>query len=298
MKVVGLRIDVDTLKGTSIGVPNLLEILAKHNIKASFYFSVGPDNMGRHFWRLLRPHFLKKMLMSKAYSLYGWSILTAGTAWPGKLIGKHARLAIQMTKDEQHEIGMHAWDHHAWQRNIAHWPDEIILRQIELAMDELIGIVGNCVTSSAVAGWRATQRVIDIKSNFNFTYNSDCRGDTPFFPLLSDGTLGTIQVPVSLPTYDEIIGHTVSEEHYNAYILDKIHLHSGVPVYTIHAEVEGISKLALFENFLTMATKEQISFCPLIDLIPSSVEHLPICSIAKGFITGREGWVAQQKHMV
>lgn len=290
---VGLRIDVDTFRGTQRGVPRLLEIFAQHQILATFFFSVGPDNMGRHLWRLLKPQFLIKMLRSNASSLYGWDILLAGTFWPGRLIGQHLGNIIQATAAAGHEVGLHAWDHHKWQKAVEAMSAEQSRAEIRKGFAALKKIIGHNPPCSAAAGWKCTEQVLLEKAKFGFQYNSDCRGESIFRPVVNEQVCAA-QIPVTLPTYDEVIGRDgISNSNYNERLLDMIKP-GQLNVLTIHAEVEGIICASMFEAFLAQAQQRNIQFVPLRDLLPP-VDQIPLGKIRIGHLHGREGSMCLQE---
>lgn len=290
---LGLRIDVDTLRGTRQGVPALGALLKKHGIHASFFFSVGPDNMGRNLFRLLKPAFLMKMLRSKAASLYGWDILLMGTLGPGPQIGKRCKNIIRSISDDGHEIGLHAWDHYSWQAHILKKDESFIRDVLKQGFDTLSDITGKPPTCSAAPGWIANDAVLQAKESLHFSYNSDCRGHSLFMPVVHGQTLKTPQIPVTLPTYDEIIGSKgITPESYNSALLSMIRPDQ-LNVLTIHAEVEGIVCLDLFEDFINQAKRSNMAILPLGQLVDLSTDREKT-TIFQQQIQGREGSVAAQ----
>ena len=284
---VGLRVDVDTYRGTRDGVPALLQTFSDYGIFASFFFTVGPDNMGRHLWRLANPKFLIKMLRSNAASLYGWDILLRGVLWPGPKIGDAFPHIIKQTADAGHEVGLHAWDHHAWQVRLERMTEAEVEQQVSKGYVAIQSILGASPVCSAAAGWVCNDTALRIKQGLDLMYNSDCRGQSIFRPRI-DGLPGSPQIPVTLPTYDEIIGRNgVSDDNYNATVLDLMQPEQ-LNVMTIHAEVEGIAKRSLFGRFLDEAKRRNIHFVPLGDLLPN-IEEIPAGSVTTGSIEGRSG---------
>ena len=292
---IGLRIDVDTLRGTRLGVPELCRILKENDIHASFFFSVGPDNMGRHLWRLLRPAFLLKMMRTKAASLYGWDILLKGTFWPGPSIAGKAGQAIQQAAREGQEIGLHAWDHHGWQVGIKEMSASRLHSLLSQGVAALISLTGKSPTCSAAPAWRSTNIALLEKEKFAFLYNSDCRGESIFYPQVSGEILRTPQVPTTLPTYDELIGQQgVIEENYNEHLFSALHP-DRLNILTIHAEVEGIVHKAMFADFIKIAKGRGCSFVPLGEIVrKEKKEDMEIASIQEQSVPGREGWISVQ----
>jgi undecaprenyl phosphate-alpha-L-ara4FN deformylase len=289
----GLRIDVDTYRGTDLGVPRLLSILDDHGVRGTFFFTVGPDNMGRHLWRLLRPSFAWKMLRTRAAGLYGWDILLRGTIWPGPPIGRRLAGRIRAVAEAGHEVGLHAWDHHRWQAHVRTMTDEQIQTEIRLGFDELTRILGQPPTCSAAPGWVCPEKVLEIKESFPFQYNSDCRGGPLFRPVVGGRELPQAQVPVSLPTYDEIVGQGgITDATYQDHLLS-FFSEERLNVLTVHAEVEGIACAPMFDSFLKEAASRNIRFAPLIELVQQA-GALRTGSVAEQLLPGRQGPVACQ----
>jgi undecaprenyl phosphate-alpha-L-ara4FN deformylase len=278
-----------------LGIPPLLEDLAHFDIRATFFFSVGPDNMGRHLWRLFRPAFFAKMVRSNAVNLYGWDILLRGTLGPGPIIGRRCKDVIRKTAMAGHEIGLHAWDHHLWQSKIETLEINRIYTELKKGKNLLEQMTSRPVYCSAAPGWRATDKSLLEKERLDFHYNADCRGTSLFFPEVDGKKLTRPQVPTTLPTYDEIIGRNgISDNTYNAHLLSLIRP-DRLNVLTVHAEVEGLSRRKLFQKFLSLARKKNIRFVPLKTILDTG-EPLSISSVIRSKVAGRDGWISRQEY--
>jgi len=250
--------------------------------------------MGRHLWRLWHPAFLKKMLRSNAPGLYGWDILVKGTLWPGPVIGERLGNVIRSAADAGHEIGFHAWDHHAWQASIDKMNRQSIKKYILAGVQMLEKITGRQPSCSAAPAWKMNDKALIEKEKFPFDYSSDCRGESIFYPVIGGRALSQPQIPATLPTYDEVIGFNgISDGNYNDHILTLIKPQQ-LNVLTIHAEVEGVSRIEMFGEFLQKALKKGISFDPLSHLLQRA-SSIGQAAVVKGQVPGRQGWVSCQQ---
>jgi len=93
---LALKIDVDTDRGTRLGVPNLLAELCAAEVPATFLFSLGPDQTGRAITARLPAGFPAEGRPAPASSSStGVRTLLNGTLLPAPHIGRRNEAVIR-----------------------------------------------------------------------------------------------------------------------------------------------------------------------------------------------------------
>src|SRR6266540_265844 len=266
MKRVALKVDCDTYVGTRDGVPRLIEVFAARGIRATFFFSYGPDRSGVAVRRVFTKRgFLKKMLRSRAASLYGFPTVLYGTFLAAPMIGRRCEREMRETARAGHETGVHAWDHVGWQDHLDGWMPEKSRGEYSSAHEEYRRILGVPARASAAPGWTVNTRSLEIESEVSLLYTSNTRGGGPFFPSAAGRNFETLEIPSTLPTLDETLAwpELQSDEDQRVFFRAAVR---DTEVHTIHAEVEGRSKIALFSRILDDWRTGGVSFLTLEEL--------------------------------
>ena len=179
---LALKVDVDTLAGTRVGVPELLRVFDRHGVRATFLFSLGPDHTGRAVRRIFRRGFFQKVRRTSVVSHYGWRTLLYGTLLPGPDIGRRAADVMRSVAAAGHEVGVHGFDHVLWQDRVARADAAWTRHQIDVARTRFDEIFGHPAAVHGAAGWQMNASAYRAEREAGFFYASDTRGRCPYWP--------------------------------------------------------------------------------------------------------------------
>lgn len=292
--VIALKVDVDTYIGTRDGVPRLIEILESFGIRATFYFSMGPDNSGKAIRRIFtRKGFLKKMLRTKAPSAYGIKTMLYGTLLPAPMIAASFPEILRQTERKGHETGIHCWDHVKWHDYLPWLPKPITALELGMASALFQEILGHRAKTTAAPGWTVSADSLEIQDALQLSYCSDSRGHAPFYPVTDGKRFKTLQIPTTWPTADEVLGENgITPESINDYYLTL--LKPGLNVHTIHAEMEGRSLAPCFTALIERLLAAGARFVTLAEAAREFGDKAGAAPLAMGELPGRAGKVALQ----
>ena len=292
MTLLGLKVDVDTLRGYREGVPRLLDLFAQRKVRATFFFSFGPDNSGKAIRRIFRPGFLSKMGRTGPVSTYGLRTLLYGTLLPAPLIVASDPAIVRRAEDEGHECAIHSWDHVKWQDELDRLDESVIEEDFLKALDLYEKILGHLPRACAAPGWQVTAGSLRVQDRMGLDYCSDVRGETPFLPSLDGEAFRTLQIPTTTATMDELLGlGDVDDVNFNDRLFRA--MRRKVNVHTVHAEMEGMSKRPLLDQLLRRCRDEEMDVVPLATLAAEiDRKKTPRRDVRRGVLPGRSGTVA------
>ncbi len=294
---LALKIDVDTYRGTLEGVPQLVELLRRFDVQATFLFSLGPDHTGRAIKRAFRPGFMKKVSRTSVLSHYGLKTLMYGTLLPGPDIGRCCADVLKSVRDAGHEVGIHCWDHVRWQDGVAHASPDWAEDEMGRACARFSEIFGSPARTHGAAGWQMNAHALRLTQRLGFDYASDTRGSHPFMPVCDAEVIACPQLPTTLPTLDELIGRAgMKAEDVHEILLKQTRVSSPHDqVFTLHAELEGMKLLPVLERLLAgwrdqgyQLTSTRAIYAGL------DLQKLPRHEVIRGEVAGRAGTLMLQ----
>lgn len=296
-KVIGLKVDVDTNEGMKKGVPALLALFKKYGIPASFFVPMGRDHTGRTAKRVFtRKGFLKKANRVGVLETYGIKTLMYGLLLPGPEIARENVSILQQITREGHEVGIHGYDHVDWHDHIKGWDrnkTEEVLQKACAAYEHILSVKPR---SFAAPGWMVNRHALRFFSDRAFSYSSDTRGLSPFFPIMSGEAFDILQIPTTLPTLDEVVGIAGTEGSVlTEFFLES--LHDGLNIITVHTELEGNRWTHFLEAFLRATLDRGFQYrrlCHIAEACREDVGAIPRCEVVYGHTEGRAGEVCRQ----
>jgi len=292
---MALKVDCDTFVGTRDGVPRLVEIFRRRSIRATFFFTLGPDRSGVAVRRVFtRPGFLAKMWRGGGASLYGVRTALSGTLLPAPFIGKRCVEVLRSVERAGHETGVHVWDHVGWHDGLDRMSAEQVQEAVSRAHETYAEILGHPAIAAAAAGWTVDSRSLEAEASRSLLYTSNTRGGRPFFPSAAGRAFPTLEIPSTLPTLDETLAWPSLRSDGAQRSLFR-EAAQGTQVHTIHAEVEGRSKSALFEGILDDWIGRGVTFPLLSELAREALAsrgRVPVREIVRTTRPGRGGTVA------
>jgi peptidoglycan/xylan/chitin deacetylase (PgdA/CDA1 family) len=202
-RVLAFRFDVDSVRCWEEGVPRLLALGRRRDVRFSFYI-----NMGYSFnWAHNLRHFVLKRVRGGSSGRRAPSLPTRAklgtsgvlkTMFLNPRLGRRYRSALDGLHSEGHELGLHGGtDHVIWQRSLGELSRSEIDALLRPAYDEFQALYGS-PRGFACPGFVHNGTVYELLDAYGFAYSSDELGEEPFHPREGGREYAHFQIPVNV----------------------------------------------------------------------------------------------------
>ncbi|MFN4148200.1 MAG: hypothetical protein ACK4E4_01465 [Rhodocyclaceae bacterium] len=163
---IGLRIEVPGHRACA-ALPTLVGLLRDHEAGASFLVGFGND-------------------------------------WLGRSPARQGRHLLEQVRDAGFDLGILGWQPTQWVKRAASAPAAWVVKQFERARTAFEKAFGSAPQLTAAPGWQGNPHTLRLTQRLGFSIASDTRGRHPFIPVWNGEIVRCPQIPVTLPTFDEL----------------------------------------------------------------------------------------------
>lgn len=178
MKIIALKIYIDSTPGYREGVPKLLDVFSEFEIEASMFFGMGTEDDGSVISKLFKDD---KEIVASA---------------PG---------IIRDASRRGHDCGVYGWNPREWQNRLEKLKDTTMEADMKRAVEYFARRTGSRPNGFAAPGFRVSYISLRIQDDIRFKYCSDTFGYYPFMPKMSWKIFSTPQVPSTVPPLEVML---------------------------------------------------------------------------------------------
>lgn len=296
---VGLRCDVDFGIGLERGVPYILDVLKRRNLRATFYVTMGPDGFRQHSNRLGSASYRKRIRRMNPMGMikaFGPVYLARQALGIRGSVGVSHPDVLKRVVAEGHELGVHGFDHYWWAENVFSADRAALKADMDRALDALENTTGQTASAWASPNWRCSADSLSLLDEFGFRYGADTRGRYAFTPDVPGYSGRLPQLPISLPCLHEISDYRNTIDA--ATIIEEFagHVQPGYNVWCIHDYYEGVLRREAFQGALDTLIRNGWSVVP-IDVLAAELRagSVPSSRVVKARMPGGRGEVSCQE---
>lgn len=284
---IALSVVADGRRAALEGLPALLDLFASRGVVATIFVNAGAP--GRDVIPPLLappppppPGFLAKLLGADRPPAIDRSPL-----------GPELAPLLERARSDGHEIGFRPLDPDAWEGTLAAGADAV--RAAVEAGERAVGGDDATRLPFAAPRWRVSPDLLRLEDDGQFPWASDTRGTAPFVAAVEGRHSRVVQVPTTLPSWDEVLGSPGLDDlsllaFYRSSVREGI-----AQVHRLHAEIEGISHLPLFTALLDGWREDRVRFVTLGTVARRAIsrkETLKIRPVRDREVPGRAAPVA------
>jgi peptidoglycan/xylan/chitin deacetylase (PgdA/CDA1 family) len=160
--------------------------------------------------------------------------------------------------------------------------------------ERYVEVFGQAPQTHGAAGWQMNATAFQQIDDWGMAYASDGRDNTgagPYRLSIEGRTLNHVQLPTTLATLDEVLGHDGTDEgNVAARLLTQTARSDRNQVYTLHAELEGGLLAPAFEALLDGWTAQGHQLVTMQRLHSHiELQSLPVRPLQWGSVPGRSG---------